>query len=62
MGRRRINYEEATARLPAGTLAEIGQALEEDEKLADFLRAAVKRELRARLKADVKRLRRRGRR
>jgi len=62
MGRRRINYEEATARLPAGTLAKIDQALEEDEKLADFLRAAVKRELRWRLKADIKKLRQRGRR
>jgi hypothetical protein len=62
MGRRRINYEEATARLPAGTLAEIDRRLEEDEKLADFLRAAVKRELHWRAQADVKKARRRGRR
>jgi hypothetical protein len=62
MGRRQINDEQMPARFPDGTLAKIDRWLEEGEKRADFLREAVKRELRRRLQADIKALRRRGRR
>jgi hypothetical protein len=61
MGRRQINYERMPGRFPAGTLAEIDRWLEEGEKRADFLRAAVKGELRRRIQAGVKKLRRRRR-
>ena len=45
MGRKRINEEKANARFPAGTLARIDAVLKETERLADFLRKAVEREL-----------------
>jgi hypothetical protein len=47
-GRPRINEDTAIARLPPGTLDRIADALENDEKLAEFLRAAVERELKRR--------------
>jgi hypothetical protein len=59
MGRRQINFERIPGRFPLGTLAEIDQALEEGEKRADFLRKAVRCELRARLQANTKKRRRR---
>lgn len=48
MGRKKINEEQTPARLPAGTLARMDAALEEDEKRADLLREAVERELKRR--------------
>jgi hypothetical protein len=53
MGRKRINEEKANARFPAGTLARIDAVLKDDERLADFLRRAVEREL-ARRERDRK--------
>lgn len=48
MGRPKINEDQAPARLPAGSLKRIDAVLEEGEKLADFLRTAVERELKKR--------------
>ena len=48
MGRKQINQEQTVARFPAGTLARINAVLREAERLADFLRKAVERELRRR--------------
>jgi len=45
MGRKQINQEQTVARFPAGTLARIDAALKDTERLADFLRRAVEREL-----------------
>ena len=45
MGRKRINGEETIIRMPAGTLARIDAVLKDAERLADFLRKAVEREL-----------------
>lgn len=47
-GRPQINHEQASARFPEGTLKRIEKALEKDEGQADFLREAVKRELKRR--------------
>jgi len=48
MGRKQINQEQTVARFPAGTLARIDAVLKDTERLADFLRKAVERELRRR--------------
>ena len=48
MGRKQVNFERALARLPAGTLERIEAVLEDGEGQADFLRAAIERELRRR--------------
>jgi hypothetical protein len=48
MGRKRINEDHTPARLPAGTLDRIEAVLREREKRADFIRAAIERELRRR--------------
>jgi len=45
MGRKQINQEQTVARFPAGTLARIDAVLKDTERLADFLRRAVEREL-----------------
>ena len=47
-GRPQINHEQTPARLPAGTLDRIDSVLDEDEARADFIRAAVERELKRR--------------
>lgn len=47
-GRKRINYEQIPARLPAGTLDRIDAVLEDGEKRADLLREAVEREIKRR--------------
>lgn len=44
-GRKRINDEAMSARFPAGTFARIDDLLEPKEKRADFIRAAVEREI-----------------
>ncbi len=51
MGRRRTNYEQTPARLAEGTLERVDALLGEGESRADFLRAAVEREIRARVRA-----------
>lgn len=48
MGRRQINFEQAPARLPEGTLARVDAVLEDGENRSDFIRAAVERELKRR--------------
>jgi hypothetical protein len=48
MGRKRINEDHTPARLPAGTLDRIEAVLREREKRADFIRAAIERELKRR--------------
>jgi hypothetical protein len=48
MGRKQVNYEQMPARFPAGTLARIDAALEDDEKRADLIRRSVERELKRR--------------
>jgi len=48
MGGKRINEDHTPARLPAGTLDRIEAVLREREKRADFIRAAIERELRRR--------------
>lgn len=48
MGRRQINEDVATARLPPGTLERIATVLGDDEKLSEFLREAIERELKRR--------------
>jgi hypothetical protein len=48
MGRPRINEDHTPARLPAGTLDRIEAVLRKRERRADFIRAAIERELRRR--------------
>jgi hypothetical protein len=48
MGRKQINEEQAPGRFPAGTLKRIAKTLKNGEKQADFIRAAVERELKRR--------------
>ena len=48
MGRPRINEDYTPARLPAGTLDRIEAVLRERERRADFIRAAIERELKRR--------------
>lgn len=48
MGRKQINFEQAVARLPAGSLERIQAVLQDDESQSDFLREAVERELKRR--------------
>ena len=48
MGRPRINEDFTPARLPAGTLDRIEAVLRRDERRADFIRAAIERELKRR--------------
>jgi hypothetical protein len=48
VGRKRINEEEMPARFPKGTLAQVDGLLSAKEKRADFIRAAVDREIRRR--------------
>jgi metal-responsive CopG/Arc/MetJ family transcriptional regulator len=50
MGRKQVNFEQIPARLPDGTLDRMDAVLEEGEKRADFIRAAVERELKRREK------------
>jgi hypothetical protein len=45
MGRKRINDEATMARFPGGTLERIENVLGDHEKTADFIRAAIAREL-----------------
>ena len=47
-GRPKINEEQTPARLPAGTLDRIDGVLADREKRANFIRAAVERELKRR--------------
>ncbi|NIK47846.1 hypothetical protein [Variibacter gotjawalensis] len=51
-GRPRINSEQTPARFPAGTLASIDACLAPGERLADFLREAVSRELKRRARTQ----------
>jgi hypothetical protein len=48
MGRKRINEEQAPARLPAGTLDRIAAVLDEGENQSDFIRISIERELKRR--------------
>ena len=48
MGRKQINHEAMPARFPAGTLARMDDVLDEEEARADFIRAAIERELKRR--------------
>uniref|UniRef100_UPI003735F807 YlcI/YnfO family protein n=1 Tax=Xanthobacter autotrophicus (strain ATCC BAA-1158 / Py2) TaxID=78245 RepID=UPI003735F807 len=50
-GRPRTNFEQTPARLAEGTLERMDALLWEGESRADFLRAAVEREIRARVRA-----------
>jgi hypothetical protein len=54
MGRPRINEDHTPARLPAGTLARIQAVLREGERRADFIRAAIERELKRREGMDAR--------
>jgi hypothetical protein len=45
VGRKRINDESMPARFRAGTLTRVDALLDEKEKRADFIRAAVEREI-----------------
>ena len=54
-GRPKTNYDETPARFPEGTFKRINAVLREEETRADFLRAAVDKELLEREAArDVK--------
>lgn len=48
MGRELINYEQAVARFPEGTLRRIKRALQNEETQADFIRKAIETELKKR--------------
>ena len=54
VGRKKTNFEQMPARFPDGTLERIDAALDPDENRADFLRAAVERELKRRERAKSK--------
>ena len=54
MGRKRINDEQTPARVPAGTLKRIDDVLRDGEKRADFIRAAIERELKRRERTNAK--------
>ena len=53
MGRKRINDEQTPARVPAGTLGRIDDVLRDGEKRADFIRAAIERELKRRERTNA---------
>jgi metal-responsive CopG/Arc/MetJ family transcriptional regulator len=48
MGRKQINHEQTPARLPGGTLDRIDAVLDDGENRAEFIRAAIERELKRR--------------
>lgn len=53
VGRKRINFERPTVRLPAGTLARVESMLRDGENPTDFFRDAIERELKRREKAKA---------